>query len=83
VYIFSIVLRQQIALKVDVVPVIELVVDRVFGLHKLAGSSWPLLLYYFDQFGQKLAFLHFRKISENLKNREKIKSGIKKNWCDV
>jgi hypothetical protein len=42
VYFFSIVLRQQIALKVDVVPVIELIVDCVFGLHKLAGSLWPL-----------------------------------------
>jgi hypothetical protein len=42
-------------------------------------AEFPKVLYYFDQFGQKLAFLHFRKISENLKNREKIKSGIKKN----
>jgi hypothetical protein len=42
------------------------------------GGCQNLLLYYFDQFGQKLAFLHFRKISENLKNQEKIKSGIKK-----
>ena len=32
------------------------------------------ILYYFNQFaiGQKLTFLHFRKISENLKNQEKI-----------
>jgi hypothetical protein len=28
--------------KFYVVEVIELVVRRVFGLHKVAGSSWPL-----------------------------------------
>ena len=30
-------------------------------------------------FVQNLVFFHFRKISENLKNREKIKSGVWKN----
>ncbi|KDR68213.1 hypothetical protein GALMADRAFT_1048422 [Galerina marginata CBS 339.88] len=41
------------------------------------------LLYYFVQFGQNVGFLTFRKISKNRKNRESIKSEVKKNRCDA
>ena len=36
------------------------------------------LLYHFDQFDTNLTFLWFQKIPENLKNRERVKSAIKK-----
>jgi hypothetical protein len=64
--------------------IVDILLQRLMllgaGYLKMARTA---LLYYFDQFSQKLAFLHFRKISENQKNREKIKSRIKKNWCDA
>ena len=41
----------------------------------------PLLgiLYHFELFGHHMTFLRFRKISENRKNLENIKSGVRKN----
>jgi hypothetical protein len=38
------------------------------------------ILSYFVQFVQNLEFFHFPKSSENLISREKIKSGVRKNW---
>jgi len=49
------------------------------------GVSCPLsgtfrILYHFDWFVQHVTFSHFRKISENRKNREKIISKVRKKW---
>ena len=38
-----------------------------------------LVLYNFNQFVTFMTFLHFQKISKNRTNREKFKSGVKKN----
>ena len=39
---FPVIPSHQIQNKFYVVEVIELVVGQVFGLHKVAGLSWPL-----------------------------------------
>jgi hypothetical protein len=46
----------------------------------LVINARSTVLYHFVQFGQHVTFPRFRKFSENQINREKIESGVKKNW---
>ena len=41
------------------------------------------LLYYFNQFSQKLTFCIFKKPQKIWKIEKKIKSRVKRNWCNV
>ena len=45
---------------------------------KLIVDTNGQLLYHIDQFDTNLTFLRFRKVPENLKNRERIKSAKRK-----